>query len=79
MHAKLLEHSELTIHSGLQSGGLPINPLRQEHDGASPISWQIEFGPQGEGTQGFGFLTGCTGAGAKNNQNFFEQLKVRDK
>lgn len=65
MQARLLGHSEFTTHSGLQFGGLPENPVKHEQEGASPISWQIEFGPQGDGTQGFGFATGCTGAGAK--------------
>lgn len=31
MHAKLLGHSELMVHSGLQFGGLPILFGRQKH------------------------------------------------
>lgn len=33
MQAKLLEHSEFMLHSGLQLGGVPIYPSRQEQDG----------------------------------------------
>ena len=46
-------HSELVAHSGLQDGGLPKYPFRQEHAAFSFISRQILFGPQGEGLQGF--------------------------
>lgn len=65
MQAKLLGHSEFTIHSGLQLGGLPINPFRQEQDGEPPISRHCEFGPHGEGAQGFtGLGSGFGGGGA---------------
>lgn len=49
MQARWLGHSLLLTHSGLQFGGDPINPSRQEHDGESPISLHSEFGPQGDG------------------------------
>lgn len=43
-------------HSGLQLGGLPEYPERQEQEGDPPISRQFAFDPQGDGTQG---LYGC--------------------
>lgn len=57
MQAKLLAHSELIVHSGLQFGGLPIYSAKQEHDGEPPMSRHCEFGPQGDGRQGFRFST----------------------
>lgn len=57
MQAKLLEHSLLLIHSGLQFGGAPINSGKQEQDGESPETLHCELGPQGDGWQG---LTGTT-------------------
>lgn len=38
MQAKLLGHSELTEHSGLQFGGLPKKFGKQEQEGAPPRS-----------------------------------------
>lgn len=53
IHARWLEHSLLLTHSGLQLGGVPINSGKQEQDGLSPATWHWEFGPQGDGWQGF--------------------------
>lgn len=53
IQALLLEHSGLIEHSGLQFGGLPINVGKQEQEGDPPISLHSEFGPHGDGTQGF--------------------------
>lgn len=53
MHALLLGHSLLMIHSGLQLGGLPKNPEGQEHTGELSLFLHIELGPQGEGSQWF--------------------------
>ncbi|KAL0104912.1 hypothetical protein PUN28_016514 [Cardiocondyla obscurior] len=36
------------MHSGLQYGGEPKNPFRQEHDGASPTTLHSAFAPQGD-------------------------------
>lgn len=36
IHAKLLEHSGLIVHSGRQFGGLPIKSIRHEQDGVVP-------------------------------------------
>jgi hypothetical protein len=58
--AKLLVHSELMTHSGLQLGGLPMYEGRHEHDGVPPTSRHCELGPHGEGTHG---LTYCGGTG----------------
>lgn len=60
MHAKLLGHSLWFTHSGLQFGGVPWYPLRQEQDGTSPISRHTAFGPQGDGTQA-GLFSGIVG------------------
>lgn len=57
MQDKWIGHSLLLIHSGLQFGGEPINSDKQEQDGESPWTLHWEFGPQGDGTQGF--PTGC--------------------
>lgn len=62
MQAKLLEQSELTVHSGRQFGGLPINVDKQEHDGTFPTLLHSALGPQGDGTHGFTTST-CTGCG----------------
>lgn len=53
MQARLLTHSELLTHSGLQFGGEPMNSGRQEQEGESPTSLHCELGPQGEGWHGF--------------------------
>lgn len=49
MHAKWLLHSLLLTHSGLQFGGCPTNPVKQEHDGESFTALHIECGPHGDG------------------------------
>lgn len=46
-------HSELETHSGLQVGGLPINPGTQEHTACWFISRHWLFGPHGDGEHGF--------------------------
>lgn len=43
------EHSELTIHSGLQFGGIPIYSTKQEHTGWLLTTWHWLFGPHGDG------------------------------
>lgn len=48
-------HSELTIHSGRQAGGLPIYPGTQEQTACPLISLHWLLGPQGEGLQGLVF------------------------
>jgi hypothetical protein len=65
MHAKLLEHSELLTHSGRQLGGEPTYSFKHEHDGESPIGRHSEFGPHGDGWQGFvdGVCNGVSGIG----------------
>ena len=45
MQAKLLEHSLLLTHSGLQFGGEPIKSGKQAQDGLSLIVWYMELGP----------------------------------
>lgn len=60
MQAKLLLHSLLLIHSGLQFGGDPMNSGRQEHDGDSPITLHWALGPQGDGSHGFTSFTGMS-------------------
>lgn len=53
MHAKFCGHSELTIHSGRQTGGLPIKFGLQEQTAKPFNSLQFEFGPHGDGEHGF--------------------------
>ena len=45
-------HSELTTHSGLQVGGLPMKPGTQEHTPWPFTSLHWLLGPHGEGWQG---------------------------
>lgn len=67
MHAKWLEHSELLAHSGRQLGGVPINSAKQEHEGVSLISLHSEFGPHGDGWQGF--MGACWGGCSTTKQH----------
>lgn len=60
IQAKWLGHSLLLIHSGLQFGGDPTNSGRQEQDGCPFISLHWEFGPHGDGLQGFFTSTGSS-------------------
>lgn len=55
MQASFGAHSELTMHSGLHVGGLPIKPGTQEQTAWLLISLHWLFGPQGDGLQGFLF------------------------
>lgn len=66
MQAKLLEHSEFIVHSGLQFGGVPKKFGKHEQDGTDPTSLHWLFGPHGDGTHGL-TITGstCTGGKAK--------------
>lgn len=73
MHAKLLGHSLLLIHSGLQLGGEPVNSGKQEHDGELLITWHCAFGPQGDGSQGF-CCGGTSNAKIKFNSNAFQDI-----
>jgi len=52
IQAILAGHSTLTVHSGLQFGGLPLYVGKQEHDGTPPISRHSENAPQGDGIHG---------------------------
>ena len=64
MHARLLGHSALMVHSGRQLGGEPRKFGRHEQDGDSPTAWQTALGPQGDGTQGLiGRGKSCGGGG----------------
>lgn len=40
------------VHSGRQSGGLPMYSSKQEHTACSFISLHCELGPQGDGWHG---------------------------
>lgn len=63
MQALLLVHSALIVHSGRQFGGDPIYSDKQEQDGMSLMLLQTEFGPHGDGTQGF-FVNVRVGTGS---------------
>lgn len=52
LQALLKTQSELTIHSGWQVGGEPVNPTIHEQTACWYISRQILFGPHGDGLQG---------------------------
>lgn len=60
MHALSTEHSELTVHSGRQPGGLPKYPGKQEQTETSPLDLHWLFGPHGDGIHG---LLGSSDAG----------------
>lgn len=74
--AKWFAHSLLLTHSGRQLGGWPMKFGRQVHEGVSPLTWHMAFGPHGEGTQGFSSC--ATGGGAEtkytNNKLLLETL-----
>uniref|UniRef100_A0A1A9VW36 Uncharacterized protein n=1 Tax=Glossina austeni TaxID=7395 RepID=A0A1A9VW36_GLOAU len=50
--ALVWEHSALTVHSGLQLGGVPIKASKQEHTAKLFASRHLLFGPHGDGWQG---------------------------
>ena len=52
LHASFWAHSELTTHSGLHVGGLPIYPGTQEHTAWPLISRHWLLGPHGDGWHG---------------------------
>ena len=54
-------HLRVMTHSGLQFGGLPVYPWRQEQAGCPLISLHSENGPHGEGTHGLTGLFVSTG------------------
>lgn len=58
MQALLKLHSLFVTHSGRQYGGEPEKPGWQVQDGASFITWHIELGPHGVGSQGVLFDCG---------------------
>lgn len=64
MQAKLLGHSLLLTHSGLQKGGWPTKLVKQEHDGIFPFVLHSECGPHGDGWHGF-LGSSSTGCGAE--------------
>jgi hypothetical protein len=66
-HLKLIQalfegHSELMTHSGLQLGGGPMYPGRQEQASWPFITWQTALAPHGDGWHGtgIGVITGIT-------------------
>lgn len=59
-------HSELRRHSGLQLGGPPKYPFRQEQTGLGPSLLHSLYGPHGSGLQG-SVGSGMTGATTKTN------------
>lgn len=52
MHAWLKAHSELTVHSGRQFGGLPRKVGKQVQTLVLSTTRHLLFGPQGDGSQG---------------------------
>ena len=70
MHAKLVGHSLLLMHSGLQYGGEPINSGKQLHEGEFSDIWHWALGPHGDGWQTF------IGSGWIGAKNFIQILKM---
>lgn len=61
----LRSQSELTVHSGLQEGGVPKNPSKHEQTACLLYSLQRLFGPHGDGLHGL-TLTISTGLQSVN-------------
>lgn len=55
IHAWLVGHSLLLMHSGRQFGGEFTKFGKQEHEGESLMTWHCAFGPQGDGWHGLIF------------------------
>lgn len=53
LQALLRAQSELTMHSDLQEGGVPLKPVMHVHTATPFIVLQWLFGPHGDGLQGF--------------------------
>jgi len=64
MQALSALHSELTIHSGLHCGGVPMYPDWHEQTACPLLDLQLLLGPHGDGIHGFSFS--LDGAFAKN-------------
>lgn len=64
IQAKFRAHSEFTLHSGRQYGGIPLYSGKHEHDGWPLSGTHRELGPQGLGTQGFTGGASWAGGGA---------------
>ena len=60
MHAILVGHSELTVHSGLQNGGEPTNVGEHVQTACPFASRHWLFGPQGDGLHGCDGRTGSS-------------------
>lgn len=65
MQAKFLGQSELMTHSGLQFGGAPMNPGRQEQAGCPLTGRHCEFGPHDDERHGFEDGFGSRGGSAE--------------
>lgn len=74
IQAKVAGHSALMVHSGRQFGGAPMKPDWQLHAGVSPEFTQIEFGPHGDGWQGFVVISG---GGAVNENHKLQVSKQK--
>uniref|UniRef100_A0A1B0C315 Uncharacterized protein n=1 Tax=Glossina palpalis gambiensis TaxID=67801 RepID=A0A1B0C315_9MUSC len=53
IHAVLLGHSALMVHSGRQFGGIPTYCNKQLQEASSFTILHCEYGPHGEGMHGF--------------------------
>lgn len=69
--AKFNGHSELILHSGLQSGGDPLKSGKQVHTACPLFSLQLLFGPQGDGVHGRVGVTVVNGTGFCIIYSFF--------
>lgn len=69
MQAKCGVHSLLLMHSGLQFGGTPMNSVKHEQAGDSPLTMHCELGPHGDGIHGFCGTIGGLSTVAENIRN----------
>ena len=69
IHARFCGHSELTTHSGLQDGGLPMKPGEQEQTACWFTVRHWLFGPHGDGSQGFLGVSATTKLKQETNGN----------
>uniref|UniRef100_A0A1A9ZCR4 Uncharacterized protein n=1 Tax=Glossina pallidipes TaxID=7398 RepID=A0A1A9ZCR4_GLOPL len=63
IHAVLLGHSALMVHSGRQFGGIPTYCNKQLQEASSFTILHCEYGPHGEGMHGFLGLGSCLRSG----------------
>lgn len=79
IHASRFGQSACIRHSGLQFGGAPNMPGRQEQTGRWSTTRHWELPPQGEGMQGFSTSTGTFGTVKQSRYIYYFCLKKINK